>query len=623
MQNPNLPPGAQPVQQGQPPQKLTREQKRALAEQKKRMEQERMRSMELQKLVGNLQSELEHSVIDPPMMYKLACNRFKLMLKAEHVVAAFYETHDQIGEICIVRQQSNLPPKPIEKKEEDKPIVKRIIVGGEVIETIEKPEKKDEDDGPKIPVNKVPPKEIPKTGHLPDMDGVFLNVLPITEQIRQSRQPLLIPDATKFSDSAVATFATSWGIKSMLWLPSVVNEKVETIIVVMTTTNPQGYSPNEMQFVMKSMDLLDRSIETAPPVLPEKLKERVITPMTTGDNVAKQIEYYSEYFDDIFNFMIGELESDESEELIELQATLATAPNRLRKVWYQIGKFLEFKDEPQLSYLFNVGMNELAIQAIEYADSKEFNKPQGLTAFQEFMDRRVKRPDFKDLLVDKDGKPEGDGKPKMLMVGGEVMMVESEDDKTEEMFEEILYDIEKEITKAVRGSLLFSEGKRATVINDIEQSEMLVNFVSVMAAQDFKQHIRAALPELHEDIDPAGLVAELSHQGMREISLTVAQNIAEKYLYEIETFLERPEEWQREKIDTLKMYIHYRIMANLVPTLRSEDPTLWGNLMTEKIRKRAAKAAKQRAVLVGRMVRANNEEGDEDWDEDEDDDDDD
>ncbi len=619
MQNPNLPPGAQPVQ-AQPPQKLTREQKRVLAEQKKRMEQERMRGMELQKLVGNLQSELEHSVIDPPMMYKLACNRFKLMLKAEHVVAAMYEHYDELGEICVVRQQSNLPPKPIEKKEEEKPVIKRIMVGGEIIETIEKVEKKEEDDGPKIPVNKQPPKDPPKGGQLPDLEGVFLHTLPVVEQVRAGRQPLLIPDATKFSDAAVAQFATSWGIKSILFLPSVVRDHVDTILVVMTTTNPQGYTPNEMQYVAKAMEILDRSIETAPPVLPEKLKERVITPLTSGDNVAKQIEYYSEYFDDIFNFMIGELEADESEELIELQASLSNAPNRLRKVWYQIGKFLEFKEDPKLSYLFNVGMNELAKQAIEYAENKDLKKPRGLVQFQEFMDRRIKKPEIKELLVEESAK-QADDKPKMIMVGGEVMSVESEAAETEQFFEEYVEEIDKEISKAVRGMLLFSESKRATLINDIEQSEMLVNFVAVTAAQDFKQHIRAALPELHDDIEPTNLVAELAHQGMREISMTVAQNMAEKYLYEIETFLEKPEEWQREKIETLKMYIHYRIMANLVPTLRSQDLTLWGSLMADKLKKRAAKAAKQRAVMVGRLVRANNENEDDDWDEDDEDDD--
>lgn len=619
MQNPNLPPGAQPVQGGQPPQKLTREQKRALAEQKKRLEQERMRAMELQKLVGNLQSELEHSVIDPPMMYKLACNRFKLMLKADHVVAGVYETYDELGEICLIRQQSNLPPRPIEKKEEDKPVIKRIMVDGEVIETIEKPEKKEEDDGPKIPVNKQPPKEVPKGGFIPDLDGVFLHPLPIFEQVRKGRQPMLIPDATKFSDAAVASWATAWGIKSMLLLPSIVKDKVDTILVVMTTSNPQGYTQGEMQYVNKAMEILDRSIETAPPILPERLKERVITPLTTGDSVSKQIEYYSDYFDDIFNFMLGELESDESEELIELQAQLATATNRLRKVWYQIGKFLEFKEEPKLAYLFNIGMNELARQAIEYAEAKSLSKPRGLVPFQEFMDRRIKKPDLKSLLVDESEKKD-DKKPQMLMVGGEVMMVESDEGKAEEFFEEILEEIDIEVSKAVRGALLFSEGKRATLINDIEQSEMLANFVSVTAAQDFKHHIRSALPELHDDIDPPNLIAELAHQGMREISMTVSQNIAEKYLYDIESFLEKPEEWQRERIERLKMYIHYRIMANLVPTLRSEDPTLWGNLMADKIKKRAAKAAKQRAVLVGRMVRSNNED-DEDWDDEDDDDD--
>ncbi|PKL76936.1 MAG: hypothetical protein CVV27_07700, partial [Candidatus Melainabacteria bacterium HGW-Melainabacteria-1] len=403
--------------------------------------------------------------------------------------------------------------------------------------------------------------------------------------------------------------------------PSVVKDKVETILLVMTTNNPQGYSPNEMQYVSRAMEFLNRSIETAPPILPDKLKERVITPMTTGDNVSKQIEYYSEYFDDIFNFMIGELESDESEELIELQNELAHHPNPLRKVWYQIGRFLEFKDEPKLAYLFNIGMNELASQAIEYAEGKEFNKPRGLVQFKEFMDRRIRRPELKDLLVDESEKSTGE-KPKMIMVGNEVMSLESESAETEQLFEEVLEEIDKEISKAVRGMLLFSEGKRATLINDIEQSEMLINFISVTAAQDFKHHVRAALPELHEDIDDSALVAELSHLGMREISLTVAQNLAEKHLYEIETFLEKPEEWQREKIETLKMYIHYRMMANLVPTLRAEDPTLWGTLMAEKIKKRAAKAAKQRAVLVGRMVRASSAEGeDEDWDEEEEDDD--
>jgi len=618
MQNPNLPPGSQPVQ-GQPPQKLTREQKRALAEQKKRMEQERMRAMELQKLVNNFQSELETSVIDPPLMYKLACNRLKLMLKADHVVTAMFETYPQTGEICLIRQQSNLPPKP-EKKEENKPKVKRVIIDGQVMETIEKVAKvKDDDDAPKIPIPTPPPKEPLKAGQLPDMENVYLNTLPIVEQIRQSGQPLMIPDCSKFSDQAVVQFAQPWGIKSMLWLPSIVNNQVEALIVVMTTNNPQGYPPNDMQFVQRTMEMLARSIETAPPILPDKLKDSVIRPMTTGESVPKQIEYYSEYFDDIFNFMLGELEADEAEELIKLQEEQASATNKLRKVWYQIGKFLEFKEQPKLAYLFNIAMNELAEQAFEYADSKKLNKPRGLKPFQDFMDVRVKKPD---LLKDFVGAEAGEKKQQHLMVGSEVISMDTDAGAAEDTYAEILKEVEKEVTRAVRGLLLFSENRRATLINDIEQSEMLVNFVSVTAAQDFKHHIRASLPELHEDIDPEVLLADLAHQGMREISLTVAQNLAEKHLYEVEEFLEQPEEWQRDRIEALKMHIHYRVMANLVPTLRAEHPTLWSYLIADKLKKKAQKAAKQRAVLVGRMVRATAavSESDEDWDEEDDDD---
>ncbi len=627
MQNPNLPPGAQPVQGGQPPQKLSREQKRALAEQKKRMEQQRMRAMELQKLVGNFKSELETSVIDPPLMYKLACNRMKLMLKADHGVNAVFETYEQLGEICLVRQQSNLPPKPIEKKkEEDKPKIKRVIVNGEVIETVEKVDKKakDDDDTPKIPVPKMPPKEPLKAGQLPDLEGVFLNNLPIMNQIRQNRQPLMIPDVTKYSDQAVVQFAAPWHIKSMLLLPSIVNNEVVSVMIFMTTTNPQGYAPNEMQYIQQAMEVLARSVETAPPILPDKLKDRVITPMTTGQSVEKQIEYYSDYFDDIFNFMIGELEEDEdeeSDELLKLQQEQANVPNRLRKVWYQLGKFLEFKDRPRLAYLFNIAMNELANQAIEYADDKQYNKPRGLKPFQEFMDQRIPRPD---LLEQFENKGEDEEKPKHIMVGSEVMAVDTESIDAVEEYEEILADVEKEVSKAVRGMLLFSDNRKATLINDIEQSEMLVNFVSVTAAQDFKNHIRSNLPlDLHEDIDQDTLLAELAHQGMREISLAVAQNMAEGYLYEVESFLEQPEEWQRERIESIKMYIHYRIMANLVPTLRADFPTLWGGLVAEKIKKKADKAAKQRAVLVGRMVRntSSSDEEDNDWDEEDEDED--
>jgi hypothetical protein len=439
--------------------------------------------------------------------------------------------------------------------------------------------------------------------------------LAIMEQVRSSRQPLMIPDCSKYSDQGVVQFSAPYGIKSMLLMPVIVKGEVLSILIIMTVNQPQGYVPLELRYTQQAIDSLVRSIETAPPILPEKLKERVITPMTHGDNIPKQIEYYSEYFDNIFDFMIAELEEDEAEELLELQKAQEAVPNKLRKVWLQIGKFLEFKEQPKYAYLFNVAMNELADQAIEFADTKKFNQPRGLKAFQEFMDRQVKKPDIKGFFMEND--PE-EKKAKLMMVGNEVISMDTDSGAEAAYIEEILEEVDKEITKAVRGSLLFSENKRATLINDIEQSEMLVNFVAVTAATDFRTHIKAALPEMHEDIDQPELLADLAHQGMREISMVVAQNMAEKYLYDMEGFLEQPEELQKSQIHHLQMYIHYRVMANLVPTLRASEPTLWAMMVQDKIKKRAQKAAKQRAVLVGRMVRASSAESDEDWDEGED-----
>lgn len=635
MQNPNLPPGAQPVAAGgQPPPKLTREQKRALAEQKKRIEQEKMRAMELSKLVSNLHSELEHSVIDPPMMYKLAANRLKLMLKADHIAVAMFEAHPQMGDICIVRQQSNLPPKPVvEKQEEVK--VKRVMVNGEVMEIREKIEK--EDDQPKLLYHKPFPKDTPKGGQLPDLEEVLLHAqppapqAPLTpppalfdsiEQARTSRQPLMAPDVSKFSDPALVAFAAGYGIKSVLLVPIVVHEQVDAVMLLFTVNNPQGYAPVELHHMQKAIEILARSIETAPPVLPEKIKERVIGPMTKGDNVPKQIEYYSDFFDNVFAFMIGELEEEEALDIKMLQAEQEKTPNRLRKVWYQIGKALEFKDRPRFAYLFNIGMNEMVDQAMEYADSKKLNKPRGLKPFQELMNKIVKKPNMRDIFKD-DAEADGNKKERQyIMVGTEVMAVSTDEGQLNEMGEELMAEVDKEVTKAVRGSLLFSEQKRATLINDIEQSEMLVNFISVTAALDFKQHIRASLPDMHDDIDQHSLLAELCHHGMREISKVVAQNIAEKHLYELEDFLEQSEEWQKDKLEKLEQYIHYRIMANLVETLRANEPTLWAGLIQDRIRKRSQKAAKQRAVLVGRMVRAASADAeDEDWDEEEEDED--
>lgn len=592
MQNPNLPPGAQPVPAGgQPPQKLTKEQKKALAEQQKRIEQEKMRAMELSKLVANFNRELEESVIDPPLMYKLATNKFKQMLKCDHASAAMFEEYPQLGQVCIIHQQSNLPPKPPEAAKPGQPAA---AATAEAPATASKAKKKDkEDDKPKIPVPKPLPKEPAKPGHLPDLEGVFINTLAVIEQVRSSRQPLMIPDASKFAEVPVQQFATAYGIKSMLLLPVVVSGEVQAIITLYTVNAPHAYNQIEMTHISKAVEILARSVETAPPILPDDLKEKFINPVIRGDNSAKQIEYYSGFMDDIYEFMIGELEEQEAQELLDLQAAQSSNTNVLRKVWYQLGKALELQQNPKMAYLFSMALAELSEQAVEYAKAKDGAVPKALEQLKNVMHKILKFNSLYDLLVaDKN--------------------TEEEDTTT---IEEMAKDIEAEVAKAVRGQLLFNDERRATLINDIEQSEMLANFVSVTAASNFRNNVRTNITDAPDDVDAEILLNDLCHFGLRELSLAVAQNIAEKYLYELEGFLEQPDEQQKDQMDKIKDFVHFKVMANLTPTLRGK-PSLWTTFVQEKIKEKADKAAKQRAVLVGRLVKAAADE-EEDWGEEE------
>lgn len=631
----NPPPGAAPP--GQQQQKLTKEQKKALAEQQKRIQQEKMRALELNKLVANLSKELASSVIDTPMMYKLGANRLKLMLKADHCSVALFEEYPNLGKICIIRQQSNIPPnkEKIRAEEEAKKKAKAAIAAAKaarqppppaavaLLESLKNKGKKSDDDK-KEPVPVPPPKEPPKPGIIPDLDGVFIHTLQVVEQIRTSNKPIMIPDVSKFPDKAVQQFATWYGIKSLLFLPVMVHGEVVGIITIYALNNPQAFSQNELIHSQKAVEALTKSVETAPPVLPDNLKDNVISKINKDDNSHNIIEYYSRFLDDVFEFMIGELKGEEAQELVELQEEQSKTDNPLRKVWYQLGKMVGFTEQPDMAYLCHIGIKELVSQAVEYAKSKKGSPPTGIEELSKIMTEKLKLPE---ILSDPNAPPERaeaeEDSPsgKYQMVGGELLVSETIDDEDFDE-EEILEEVDKEIHDAVRGFLLFSDEKRVTLINDVEQSEMLNNFVAVTAAADFRQHIRASMeniPDIPEEVDTDISLAQLSHMGMREISFVVAQNMAEKYLYEIEGFLEMPEEKQKEQMDNLQKYIHLKIMANLTPTLRGKL-SVWQKLMEEKVKKKAERAAKQRAVLVGRMVNIEEDEEDEDWDDEDDED---
>jgi hypothetical protein len=83
--------------------------------------------------------------------------------------------------------------------------------------------------------------------------------------------------------------------------------------------------------------------------------------------------------------------------------------------------------------------------------------------------------------------------------------------------------------------------------------------------------------------------------------------MAEKVLYEKEGFLELPPDQQIERIESLAKYLHYRFMGNLIPILRGQAGD-WAKDVVKALKDRAKEAAKQRTVLVGKLLSNDEEE---------------
>lgn len=564
MENPNGQPG-QPIPGAPPvqPQQMTKEQKKAEAERQKKIQQEKIRALELNHQVVGFQKNLTNSVIDTPMMFKLGANTLKTMLKADHCTVAVFEEYPSTGRICIVREESNLPVV-----KEKKPTTKEKKGGKD--QQIKKPEE-EEDLTNKAPVPKPPPTQPPKPGQLPNLTGVFLNNMQIIEQVRTTKKPLLIPDASKFPEPAVQQFSKWYGIKTMLLLPMELNGEVAGIVTIYTVNDPIIFTANEISYSEKAIAIMAKAVETAPPELPEEMKKKVIRHMTRSDNSNLVIDFFSETLDNVFEYIIGELSPEDSKNLKQVLEERKNEETILRKVWYQLGELI--KVEGDQAILCKMSLREQLRQREEYSAELNDVLPPGFKELYKFLNKKLKTP-------------------KLTSKG---------------ISEELIEKIDNEIDHIVRGDMLLKEGSKAIVFHDVEQSDMLVNFCSVQAAHDFRKHIKANINDVPEEIDESLLLSELSHQGMREISKTVARNIAEKYLFETEGFLDQPEEKQTEQTEELSLYIHRRIMAALSPTLRGKLSS-WSKLMIKKLEEKAEKAAKQRAVLVGKMITQEEEE---------------
>lgn len=614
MQNNAPVPAGQPGGAPEDP-KLAKQRKREEAERQKKIQQEKKRQQELNLLITNFNRTVATSVMDTPTMYKYASNTLKSMLQFDHVAVAIFENHPEIRpeDVCVCRGEGALPKQAnvvdnkqkaldaLQKKkdEEDRYEIKRVLIGDEIVETrVEKKREKLDEQKKKLeeearkeelaeiernrPYFPVPPKEHPKPGTLPRLEKTIWD-MPILHKMREIKQLAMIPDASKFPDPEVVKFAGIFGIKSILFIPFIHTplegeeneEKVVGIVAAMTVTEMKGLNQTDINFGQKLVQALSKAISNAPPDLPPNVK-KVMTAISKDEASERLMDYYNSILDDIFDMIVYEIGlehcTEKFKKLLEESEKIAE-DSKLKKIWFQINELI--RTEGPIGSIGRRAVQEAYIQAMEFTKAKNGNMPSGLKGLHGYMRKHVKFEELKGI----------------------------------EVSDEVVDGIEDLIDKALRGESLFTEKKKAVLLNDIEQSNMIMNYIAAPGAIDFRNHIKAAVEEADcpEEVEKDLLVTDLTYNGLAEISRSVCQDLVEKALFEIPEYLEQPQEKQTEQCEALVIHFHRKVMANLVASLKGKK-SVWVNHVANEIKERAKEAAKKRAVLVGRMSTEQEEE---------------
>lgn len=412
------------------------------------------------------------------------------------------------------------------------------------------------------------PKAVPQ---LPRTGWEWPTSSPIITQIVGTSQGVLLPDASQFPDDTLKAAIAKFGLKSQYFLPVLVGGQVQAILELQTTLQPKVVVPVEMTFCQKLTAALGRAIENAPPILPDELKG-VVKKLQKANN-PHHIDLFNKTFDQVFTLILGELEDDDHSDIVQIMERDEQPP---LKLWLRLALMTQLEGER--AQIFRQGLNEQYTQHREHCIKLEVKVA----------------PGYRDLLK--------------YMAKWPAAVPE------ELLPKEQLEHLDEEVDKAVRGELFHDKKEtkdlkkeQIFLINDIEQSSMMPNFVSVPAAFDLRQQIKAHLVELPEEVDGAALLDILTQQAMREISKNAGRELAEKVLYEKEGFLELPPDQQIERIEALAKYLHYRFMGNLIPILRGQAGD-WAKDVVKALKDRAKEAARQRTVLVGKLMSDDEEE---------------
>jgi len=576
-----------PIPAGQPPgqpedPKLAKQRKKEEAERLKKQQQEKRRQLELTVQLNTFSKSIASSVMDIPTMLKFASNTLKTMFNIDHVAIAMFEEHPEIrnGLLCVCKAEANLPkpPKP------SSPPPNNPNAPKDKAEAEKKKKEEEDKDIPKPkPIFPVPPKEPPKPGTLPHLENLIWDI-PLLYKMKEMKQPAVIPDASKFPDTELNKFAGIFLIKSIIFVPIILppkeegaEEVVEGIIALISVNENKILPQMELNFVIKLSQALAKSILIAPPDLPAPIK-KVITAISKDEKSDRLIDYYGDIFDDIFDLIVYEIGQEKIPEkflkLIYEKEKIASESN-LKKIWFQINELVRSEDE-QIASIARKSIEEQYIQAEEFTKYKKISIPTGFKGLRNYVKKNLKYSELKDIKL-----PEG-----------------------------TIEGIEESIDNALRGQALFTDKAKATLVNDIEQSNMLLNYISAPSVIDFRKHIKAAIEEsadCPEEVDKEAVLNDLTYHGMAEISKSVCQDLVEKVLFEIPEYLELPPEKQTELSENLVTHFHRKIMSNLISGIKGKK-NVWINYISEKIKEKAKESAKKRAVLVGRIKGEQEEE---------------
>lgn len=520
------------MQPNQPQPKLSKEEQKAKKkqqqEQAERERQAKLKELELGHIINTFNRRLREEITDLPTIYRLSMNALKELVKADHASLALID--DDKPEQYLVKVESDLPKAPQGKQLD--PALANI-----------------------------------KTALNLEINPAEGTLLP---SVIKSRQPVVVPDVSKFPDENIQKWAAAHNMKSLFLAPLVVNDAVTGIVSIYTVNNFRAFLPVEVVYCQKLVSALAKAIENAPPTLPEELKS-IIKKLAKAPPSSGHVDNFNRMYRHAFQVLLAEQE----EPVEALEQVLNRDGDPLLVLWYQLAAMSSLEGE--LASYMRTMVEEQYRQTLTYVRK---HREEGMKL----------PPGFKDMVKFVEKFP----------------VFKLETLLPEEPLEELIEKVEE----AVEAGHLISQG---ALIADIEQGEMLPDFLSIPATLDLRREIKAQieLADTPAGMDSDKLLDLLSHRAMSEIAKVASRELAEETLFQISAFMELDPDQQETKIDQLATALYRRFMGNLMGAIFGE-PNAWGREVVQALKDKGQEATKQRKILIGKLARQEEEEEEED-----------